>query len=390
MKKHAGKQTRLVVLGSTGSVGSRALDVASDHPGRFKVEGMSANRNWKLFLKQVQQFKPRRVAVTGEAAAKHVEPICKKLNIKLFSGETSLEKLAAGGSADAVFVGVVGLAGLAPTLAALEKGRKVMTANKESLAAAGGIIAETSRKSRSNIIPVDSEHSAIYQALQGRSMSEVERVILTASGGPFLKRKNLRDVTPREALAHPRWKMGKKTTVDSATLMNKGLELIEAATLFSLSPEKIGIVIHPESVVHCLVELLDGTTVAHAAIPDMKIPVQYAMSCPERLPVRDTAAMPVSRLEKLTFSEPDEKKFPCLPLARSALEAGGTAPAVLSAADEAAVAAFLLGRIRFTDIHTVVAGSLERCATGGTTLEEILEADSAARRAAAAVIRELS
>lgn len=381
-----------MVLGSTGSVGTQALEAAAAlPPGKIEIVGLAADRNAALLAEQIGRFAPRWVCVTNAAAARGFRRDAEKGGFRLFESAEGLAAIAKAAGADAVFNAVVGIAGLKPTLSALEAGRAVMMANKESLVSAGSLILKTAMKHGAALIPVDSEPSAIFQCLQGRRMEEVRRVILTASGGPFLRRKNFRGVTPAQALAHPRWKMGRKVSVDSATLMNKGLELIEAAALFGLPPERIDLVIHPESIIHSLVELADGSMMAHLAAPDMKIPITYALTYPERESVPGVKPVSLTSIGRFNFEEADEKRFPCVGLARAALRRGGLAPAALSAADEVAVDAFLAGKIEFTDIAKVIEITLEKLEgrLGGEadSIEKVLDADAAARRAAHAVVK---
>lgn len=332
------------------------------------------------------------VCVGGVGAAAKLEQWAGD-GIRIFSGRDGLREIASAPGADAVFNGISGIAGLAPTLAALEAGADMLTANKESLVAGGALIKKNARKSRSKIIPVDSEHSAVFQCLAGRKKKEVRRIVLTASGGPFLDRKNLEGVTPAMALAHPNWKMGPKVSVDSATLMNKGLELFEAACLFSVTGERLGVVVHPESIVHAIVELVDGNAVSVMAKPDMRLPVMYAMSYPVRLPGAEGDMLDIERLGRLTFREPDLKKFRCLALAWEAMRAGGDAGAVLSAADEVAVDAFLNEKIGLMDIHAVLEKSLNEEAGQNRkpdTLDAIMDADARGRRAALNAVESLS
>jgi 1-deoxy-D-xylulose-5-phosphate reductoisomerase len=382
---------KLIVLGSTGSVGSAALDVAAGLGGAIEIVGLAAGGASGALEKQIEKFAPKYVAVSHAAAARRLRPLARRCGFKLISGPDAAAELAAAPGATHVLNAVAGIAGLKPALAALSASRTLLMANKESIVAAGELIADTARRHRARIIPVDSEHSAIFQCLAGRRAGEVRQVILTASGGPFLRRKNFKGITPAQALAHPRWKMGPKVSIDSATLMNKGLELIEASKLFALRPDQVSLVIHPECVVHSLVELTDGSMIAQLAAPDMKIPIAYAMTYPARSAAPNGARISLEKIGRLTFEPPDEKRFPCLCLARAALERGGLAPAALSAADETAVAAFLARKIGFGDIPRAIEAAMEKIQDllNGDPLDEdgIWETDGAARRATAAFIR---
>ncbi len=360
---------RLVVLGSTGSIGRQTLEVIAAFPDRFQVIGLAAGENTTLLAKQVAQFQPRFVC-------------CRR---KLPPGDyqaLSLEEMAAHPEADIVVIATPGRSGLGPTLAAVEAGKRIALANKESLVMAGEIITAAARKSGASIIPVDSEHSAIWQCLEGER-STPRRLILTASGGPFrgYTPARLAEVTPEQALAHPSWRMGKKVTVDSATLMNKGLEIIEAHWLFNMAYDNISVLIHPQSIIHSMVEFADGAVKAQLSRPDMRLPIQYALAYPERLANADLPHMDWSELKRLDFEQPDLEAFPCLKLAVQAGRKGGTYPAVLSGAGEAAVELFLAGRIGFSDIAAVVASALEEHEPSSQpTIAEITAADAWARQ----------
>ncbi len=383
---------KLVILGSTGSVGSIAVEAAVGLPEYVRITGISTDKNLRGLKNQIIRCKPKWVCVSDLTAARRMrETGTSSARFKLFSGEPGISELAALPEVDAVFNAIVGLAGLKPTIAALESGHDVLTANKESIVAGGELIRKTALLHGASLIPVDSEHSAIFQCVQGRLKSEIKKVILTASGGPFLGRKNLNGVTPEQALAHPRWRMGRKVSIDSATLMNKGLELIEASRLFSLRPEQLTLVIHPESVVHSLVEFIDGSMLAQLATPDMKVPVTYALTYPDRAAAPGVSPLNLSTLGSLTFMEPDERRYPCLGLAREALCRGGIAPAALSAADEYAVGAFLKRKIKFTDIPSIIESTLKKLEmsldAAPETVEIIMEVDTAAKRIAAEYVK---
>jgi 1-deoxy-D-xylulose-5-phosphate reductoisomerase len=353
----------IAILGATGSIGLQTLEVVAAYPERFRVVGLSANTNAEKMAELVARHQPEMVAMADPQAADRLEKLFGK---PVESGRGALVRMAASKDADLVVVAVVGQAGLEPVHAAVQAGKKVAIANKESLVMAGELIMKTARENGAEILPVDSEHAAVRQLLAAVSPDQIHRVVLTASGGPFLgrSRKELEKVTAKEALAHPNWDMGAKVTIDSATLMNKGLEVIEAHWLFGLPPEKIDVVIHPESIVHALVETVDGAVIAQMAIPDMRGPIAYALGCPDRLDlpekIESFQRLSFSKAGKLTFESPDDSTFPAIQLCRRALERGGGVPAALSAADEEIVAAFLDDRISFTDITDMLAQVLDQ------------------------------
>ncbi len=374
----------LVVLGSTGSIGTQTLEVASHLGVGFEVVGLSAYLDAEMprLLGQVKRFNPKAVAVRDE---KQVRLIRQRTGLrKVWTGEEGLARLAGMEGADIVVNGVSGAAGLIPTLAAIQAGKRLALANKESLVVAGDIVMPLVRKHKAELIPVDSEHSAIFQCLKGEPTRSVKRLILTASGGPFRRvaRHRLRQVTPAHALNHPTWSMGKKITIDSATLMNKGLEVLEAHWLFGLGEDQIDVLIHPQSIIHSMVEFVDGAILAQASLPDMRLPIQYALTYPERLP-SPIASCDLAKLKRLTFHPPNLHKFPCLALAYEALRVGGTLPAVLNAANEVAAHAFLDERIGFNEISKVIARTMRKHqVVTHPGLEDILEADRWAREAA--------
>ncbi len=374
--------TRLVILGATGSIGRAALEVA-ESLGDVQVVGLGVRRSADALLAQVMRWRPRAVAVEDTAAADRLAAAL-PAGTALFGGPDAATALAAMPDVDIVLVAVVGAAGLRPTLAALDAGHDVALANKETLVAGGHLVAAARDRAGARLLPVDSEHNAILQCLNGEDRRTVRRLILTASGGPFLRRPltELHTVTVEEALAHPTWNMGRKVTIDSATLMNKGLEIIEAHWLFGVTPEQIEVVIHPQSLVHSMVEFTDGSTIAQVARPDMRGPIQYALTAPHR---RAGLVQPLEwdRLS-LTFEQPDPARFPALALAREALRQGGTAPAVLNAANEVAVEQFLGGTLRFPEITDTVAAVLaQHQPRPASSLEAVLDADTWARRRAA-------
>ncbi len=373
---------RIALLGSTGSIGTNTLEVVSRHPDRFKVTALAAGNNVQALESQIKAFRPQVAAVYDEAAAEILRQ--KNLPVEILSGEQGMVEVATLGDVDMVVSAIVGSAGLLPTHGAIKAGKDIALANKESLVMAGNIIMSEAAKRGVSIIPVDSEHSAVFQCLEGRKMEQVEKVVLTASGGAFRKKdiSELETVTPAEALNHPNWDMGRKITIDSATLMNKGLEVIEAYWLFNVPLEKIEVILHPQSIIHSMVKFIDGSMIAQMSVPDMKGPISYALSYPDRLgdilPALDLAG-----IKKLTFEEPDRIKYPSLDLTYSALESGGTMPCVLNASNEVAVDAFLNEKISFTGIFRVVSGTMERHnVLKGDTIEEVTGASEWAKQKA--------
>ncbi|MFL5300382.1 MAG: 1-deoxy-D-xylulose-5-phosphate reductoisomerase [Anaeromyxobacteraceae bacterium] len=345
---------RLAILGSTGSIGVQALDVVARASGRFEVAALAAGKNAEKLAEQVRRFRPRHVAMADPAAAERLRDLLGPGGPEVLAGDEGVAALAALPDVDYVLAAIAGGAGLRSTAAAIEARKPVGLANKESMVLAGELLMRRAAENGVRILPVDSEHSAIFQALAGHDRAHVRRLILTASGGPLrtASAAELEDVTPARALKHPNWSMGDKITIDSATLMNKGLEVIEARWLFDVEPRRIDIVVHPESVVHSMVEYVDGSVVAQLGVSDMRGPISYAMAWPERVRL-ELPPLDLARLGRLTFEPPDPARFPAFTLAYRALELGGTAPAALSGADEAAVAAFLEGRIGFTGIARV-------------------------------------
>lgn len=374
----------LVVLGSTGSIGRQTLDLVRSAPGKYRVVGLSAGSNRCLLLSQIREFRPEMAVMAGETDIKMLSAELRKERPELGWGRTGLEELAGMPGAGLVVVAISGAAGIYPTLAAVNAGKDVALANKETLVAAGELVMELVREKGVKLLPVDSEHSAVWQCLRGETQGAVAKLILTASGGPFrsMEKEQLKDVTVEMALAHPNWQMGKKITIDSATLMNKSLEVIEARWLFDVDYGLIEVVVHPQSIVHSAVEFCDGSIIAQMGLPDMRLPIHYALSYPERVP-SGLPRLRLSDLAGLTFEKPDLEKFPALKLGFSAGRAGGTAPAVLNAANEVAVGAFLQGRAGFTDITGVVESVLSQHDTvSRPDLEGIMEADRQAREAA--------
>ena len=373
---------RIAVLGSTGSIGRQSLDVIS--ACGMSVAALTANSSAERMEEQARQFRPELVALVDEKAAADLRVRLADTNIKVAGGMSGLLEAAAIPSADTVITSVVGMVGLRPTLAAIREGKRIALANKETLVCAGQLVLEEARDYGAQILPVDSEHSALFQSLEGNDPKEVKRLILTCSGGPFYGKKaeELEHVTREDALRHPNWSMGAKITVDSATLMNKGLEFIEAMHLFHMPPEKISVLIHRESIIHSLVEYCDNAVIAQLGSPDMRLPIQYALTWPRRIP-GPAAPLDLWNCGGLTFGTPDTDTFRCLALAYEAARTGGTAGAILNGANEAAVAQFLAGKIGFLDIARRVERAMERVAVvQEPRLEDILNADREARRAA--------
>jgi 1-deoxy-D-xylulose-5-phosphate reductoisomerase len=372
---------RIAILGSTGSIGVQALDVVARFPDRFEIVGLAAGRNAARLVEQVRRFRPKIVSVSDEATARELRAVLPAAT-EVRSGDEGAVAIAVHPDVDLVLAAIAGGAGLRSTAAAIEAGKAVGLANKESLVLAGELLVARAEARGVSILPVDSEHSAIHQSLAGHNRAEVRRLILTASGGPLrtMSAAELPGVTPERALKHPNWSMGDKITIDSATLMNKGLEVIEARWLFGVEPRRIDIVVHPESIVHSMVEYIDGSMVAQLGVSDMRGPISYALAHPERLPL-DLPPLDLGRLGKLTFEPPDAARFPAFTLAYRALEMGGTAPAVLSGADEGAVAAFLARRCRFTDIADAGAAALDAHAPEPVrSVEQALSASEWGRR----------
>jgi len=368
------------ILGSTGSIGKQALEVIRDNP-EYNIVGLSANQSIDLLEKQALEFKPNVIAIYNKESAKILKEKLKGYNIKVIEGMEGLIEVAIEKSADIVLTSVVGMIGLLPTLEAIKAGKKIALANKETLVTAGELVTREAKKHNVEIIPVDSEHSAILQCLSGGKKEEVSKIILTASGGPFRGRclSYLKDVTLAEALKHPNWSMGRKITIDSATLMNKGLEVIEAKWLFDLDMEKIDIIIHPQSIIHSMVEYIDGSIIAQMGVPDMRGPIQYALTYPHRRKC-NLATLNLVEASKLTFESPDYNSFPSLKLAIEAGKLGGTMPTVLNAANESAVDLFLKEKIKFIDIPSAIEMVMELHRNiKNPTLEEILECDAWAR-----------
>ena len=368
----------LTILGATGSIGTSTLEIVAAHPDRFRIEALTAGTNLELFARQIQQFQPRLAVVLDEAHAKRLAAMIDLPKPpEIMSGVAGLLAAATLPESDMVVAAIVGAAGLVPTAAAIKAGKDVALANKEVLVTAGRLFMELVAEHGVRLFPVDSEHSAVFQSIEGHRSSDIARIILTASGGPFLNRPlaSLPEVTVADALRHPNWSMGRKITIDSATMMNKGLEVIEARWLFDVPPEKISVNIHPQSIIHSMVEYVDGCVIAQLGTPDMKAPIAYALSYPERI-ATGVRPLDLTDFSGLTFFKPDLQRFPALALAYRAMADGESMPAVMNAANEVAVEAFLQGRIGFTAIPELIERAMDaHRPTGLVSLADVLEAD---------------
>lgn len=374
---------RLAILGSTGSIGTQTLDVVSRHPDLFEIELLTAYSNTTLLVEQAIKFNANSVVICDELRYKEVKEALDKHDIKVFAGASSIDDIVCGSNIDMVVTAMVGFSGLKPTISAIKAGKAIALSNKETLVVAGQIITDLARKSGSPIIPVDSEHSAIFQCLQGER-ADVEKLILTASGGPFIgkSRRELESVGISEALNHPRWQMGPKVTIDSASMMNKGLELIEAHWLFGAHPDNIEIVVHPQSIIHSMVQFTDGSVSAQMSIPDMRLPIQYALSYPYRIEL-NTNRIDFAKLARLDFFAPDPESFPAIGIAYGSIKKGGNTPCAMNAANEIAVASFLNGEISFTSITEIINEVLSKFSfIKAPTLDDIYETDKQARELA--------
>jgi len=375
---------RISILGSTGSIGTSTLEVVSLFPDRFKVVGLTAGENIDKIETQIRRFKPSIVSLASEEAAKNLRDRCEDINVEVLSGMEGLIRISTIPEADIIVSAIAGSAGLIPTFAAVKAGKTIALANKETMVMAGEIITQEAKGKGVELLPVDSEHSAIFQVMQGERWEEVHKIILTASGGPFLKTSSeeKRKATVKDALKHPNWNMGTKITIDSATLMNKGLEVIEARWLFDVSINQIEVLIHPQSIIHSMVEFRDGSVIAQMGVPDMRIPIAYALSKTERLDLI-MPRLDLAKIGMLTFEKPDLKRFPCLSYAYDVVREGGTMPAVLNSSNEVAVRAFLQKRIGFLDIEIVVRETIERHKVShAKTIEDVLMVDKWAREEA--------
>src|SRR5947209_6408847 len=378
----------VVLLGSTGSIGTSAIKVAEDLPDRIRLIGLAAGGNAELLVKQTLKHRPEAISINDPAKARELETML-GTTTRVCSGEPGLMKLATLPAADIVLIAIVGTAGLQPALAAIRAGKNIAVASKEILVMAGEIVMAEAKRHGVRVLAVDSEHSAIFQCLDGKPADSVRRVWLTASGGPFraTPKSEFQNITVERALKHPSWVMGRKITIDSATLFNKGLEMIEARWLFDVEISRVSVVVHPQSVVHSMVEFVDGSMLAQLSSPDMCLPIQYALTYPDRAP-RQRVQTNLAKLGSLTFEEPDLERFPALALARNAGEAGGTLPAVLNAANEIAVEAFVNKRINFPAISELVRRTMEKHELAAhPTLEQILAADAWARETAKEAVR---
>jgi 1-deoxy-D-xylulose-5-phosphate reductoisomerase len=382
----------IALLGSTGSIGMSTLDLVRQFPERFKIYGMVAGVNLQRLAAQIVEFAPRVVSVKNEKDVPRLRQLLNGQRVEILWGETGASQIASAPEVDVVLAAIVGGAGLVPTFMGLNAGKEIALANKEALVMAGELFVDAANKNRARLLPVDSEHSAIFQCLQGNQRDEVDKLILTASGGPFLKTplKQLKRVTVAQALKHPNWKMGRKITIDSATMMNKGLEVVEARWEFQMEPERIEVVIHPQSVVHSMVRYQDGSVIAQLGVPDMRIPIAYALSYPHRLRGK-WEALELTRHGELNFLKVDQKRYPALDLAYSAIREGGTMPVVLNGANEVAVAGFLEGRIGFRDIHRIIDQTMQRhAATRPKEISEVLRVDGWAREQASMFVQQLN
>jgi len=391
----AAKPLGLVLLGATGSIGANTLDVVARHPDRYRIETLTAHGSAERLLQLARQHRARRAVLSGVAEDTALRRRFRDAGCELLFGLRALEQAACAAECDVVMAAIVGAAGLPATLAAARAGKRLLLANKEALVMSGPLFMRAVRDSGAVLLPIDSEHNAVFQCLphdgERATLRGVRRILLTASGGPFRATplERLAQVTPQEACAHPNWVMGRKISVDSATMMNKGLEVIEAHWLFGLEPERIEVVIHAQSIVHSLVEYVDGSMIAQLSNPDMRVPIAHALAFPERID-SGGRALDLGAIGNLSFERPDGARFPCLGLAYGALRAGGTAPAVLNAANEVAVDAFLAGRLRYTAIAQVIGDTLDRVAcTAAEEVGAILDADARARRTAADCVARL-
>jgi 1-deoxy-D-xylulose-5-phosphate reductoisomerase len=379
---------RLAILGSTGSIGAQALDVVRANSDRFIVEVLAAGNNVQLLAEQAREFQPNFVVINDTAKLPELKALLSDLDVKVYGGQDALCDVVQMEAVDMVLAAIVGYAGLRSTIAAIKAGKQIALANKETLVVGGELVTKLAQENGVNLYPVDSEHSAIFQCLAGEFHNPIEKIYLTASGGPFRgkTRDDLAHVTREQALKHPNWSMGAKITIDSATLMNKGLEVIEAKWLFHLKPEQIDVIVHPQSIIHSIVQFADGSMKAQMGLPDMKLPIQYAMGYPQRLK-SDFPRFDFLKYPELTFQPPDKKTFGCLQLAYDAMNLGGTAPCIINAANEVAVQQFLEGKIGFLQIADIIGETLASIATMKTfTYEDLVASDEAARAKAQVII----
>lgn len=373
---------RIALLGSTGSIGCQTLDIVSQHPDEFEVRVLTANTNAALLIAQAKQYEPDAVVIAQPSLYPQVAKALADLPIKVYSGADALCQVVALPSVDVVVTAMVGFSGLRPTVAAIEANKTIALANKETLVVAGELITRLAVEHHVAILPVDSEHSAIFQSIVGEAANPLHKILLTASGGPFRQKSvaEIDQMTAADALKHPNWKMGAKITIDSATLMNKGFEMIEACWLFGVSPEQVEVVVHPESIIHSAVEFEDGAVKAQLGVPDMRLPIQYALTFPKRLPLQGER-LDFFSLGRLTFERPDMDRFPCLRLAYEAIAAGGSAPCILNAANEVVNLAFREGKIAFTDIPRLIEATMHSLPQSSPqTLEDYIRIDTEAKQ----------
>jgi 1-deoxy-D-xylulose-5-phosphate reductoisomerase len=379
---------RIAILGSTGSIGTQSLEVIANNPSHFEVEVLTANNNTDLLIEQARQFLPNVVVIGNEEKYPHVKEALHDLPVKVYAGAKAIEQVVQMDTIDMVLTAMVGYSGLLPTIKAIEAGKNIALANKETLVVAGDIITRLARQKQVDILPVDSEHSAIFQCLTGEYMNPLEKIILTCSGGPFRgkTREELQHITPGDALAHPNWEMGAKITIDSATLINKGFEMIEAHWLFGLSPDQIEVVVHPQSIVHSLIQFRDGSIKAQLGLPDMRLPIQYALGFPHRL-TNNYPRFSFLDYPVLTFEQPDLKNFRNLALAFEAIRLGGNMPCVLNAANETVVCGFLMKKIGFIEMSDIIEAVLEKAEfMANPTLDDYIFTNTATRDAAQLLI----
>lgn len=384
---------QIAVLGSTGSIGTQTLDIIAEHPEEFRATVLTARSNWRLMAEQARRFRPQLVVMEQEEAWRRLRDELDGTGIRVECGAEAIAAAAESPLADMVLVALVGYSGLIPTLRAIDAGKKIALANKETLVVGGEIVNRHLQEAGTRILPVDSEHSAIFQCLNGETTREASRIILTASGGPFrtFSHEQLRDVTAEQALHNPNWDMGAKVTVDSASMMNKGFEMIEAHWLFGCPPENIDIVVHPQSVIHSLVEFRDGSVMAQLAVPDMHLPIRYALGWPERLDAPLTRRLSLAEYGTLTFEEPDRKKFPHLQYAFDAIGRGGNLPCILNAANEVAVSAFLNGKIRFTEMADIAARTMaDESFIPELSLDTLIQTNASARETATRIKEQIA
>ena len=378
------KKQRICILGSTGSIGTQALDVIRQHPDLYEVYALTANTNYEKLAEQARQFHPNSVVIANDAYYQKLKDLLADTDVKVFAGKDSLDEIVEFPQVDVVLAALVGFAGLAPTIHAIRAHKKVCLANKETLVVAGEIILHLVAQYHASLIPVDSEHSAIFQCLVGEDMNEVDKILLTCSGGPFRKlpKEKLETVPAADALKHPTWKMGAKITIDSATLMNKGFEVMEAKWLFGVPADRIQVLIHPQSIVHSAVQFMDGAVKAQLGVPDMRLPIQYAFSFPQRLTL-DGDRLNLFETKKLEFFEPDMDRFPCLRLAYEAIHKGGNMPCILNAANEVANAAFRQGKLSFYGMADVIEKTMQQATYDkAPSMQALFATDSEARNIA--------